>query len=60
MLGSGADVFGVERRISFGEALLSWRGEGTGPGVADGDNASGYKVAGLLRTLKQLPVLMTA
>ncbi len=45
MRGSGADVFGVERRISFRAALLSWRGEGAGPGVADGDNVAGHRAA---------------
>ena len=45
MRGSGEDVFGVERRISFGAALLSWRGEGASPGVADGDNVAGHRAA---------------
>ena len=45
MLGSGEDVFGVERRISFGAELLSWRGEGASPGVADGDNVAGHRAA---------------
>ena len=45
MRGSGEDVFSVERRIGFGAALLSWRGEGASPGVADGDNVAGHRAA---------------
>ena len=45
MRGSGEDVFSVERHIGFGAALLSWRGEGAIPGVADGDNVAGHRAA---------------